>query len=362
MILFMPNGFGDMIMALPAIEFAYKNSKYKEFVVVVLTEKHGALVRFFFKEPIKILIRRDGFALADLRLYFKLLTVRSRLLVAPLVSQKILNKIFFSLLPKEVFSPLNFFKISPGRNHRLPCVLNTYSGHQVNYLKNCVAHGLGVNFDSSYYLDFGYGSKERKGDKLRLCLGMSCGALEQHKVPSAEYFAELVKFLAKKFEAEFHVIATSSDLKKINCFKGLVDSLNVEVIYHMNCSFEELSELIPSFDVGIAGMSGQGHLIGAFGIPMVVFAGVTNPRESAPYVKRAVICSHNYGCGPCYQENFLQGCGKIDCMNNIEYADVFSAINFLLENSINGVGWYEQCNKKTIPVNEVLKMIGVKNV
>lgn len=361
MIIFLPNGFGDMIMALPAINFAIENCKKSNVVLVVLTEGHKKLVELFIPRNLKYIVRRDGKAFGDIRLYFKLLKTPTNSIVAPMVSNKFFHKLFFSILPKRLFSPLQLLKIAPGVNVRLPFSLNTFEGHQVNFLIQAVSFSLGLPAKSISYLELHNKSKAHRRERIQICLGMFCGALERHKVPSVEYFCGLVSYLDARLPADFHVIATDADNEKLEKFNSMLDA-NINLTIYKNQSFEELSRVIVDLDVGVSGMSGQGHLMSAFGLPMVIFSGVTNPKESAPFVKRAVICRHNFACGPCYQETFLRGCGSINCMDHIPYDTVLSGIKYLMTNSMNGADWYDRCNEVTLPVEKLIGLIGLKIV
>lgn len=361
MIIFLPNGFGDMVMALPAINFAIENSKKSNVVLVVLTESHKQLVEFFIPKNLKFIVRRDGKAFGDLRLYFKLLKDPANSVIAPMVSNKFFNKLFFSILPKRLFSPLQLRKIAPGLNAKLPFALSTFEGHQVNFLIQAISFSLGVPATPIDYLQ-GIGDlKSHSHERIQICLGMFSGALERHKVPSVEYFCGLVSFLNDRLPADFHVIATDSDNERLSVFNRMLDS-KINLTIYKNLPLEELSRVMVDFDIGISGMSGQGHLMSAFGLPMIIFSGVTNPKESAPFVKRAVICRHDFACGPCYQETFLRGCGVINCMDHISYESVFSGIKYLMANSMNGTNWYHRCNEVTLPVEKLTRLIGLKIV
>lgn len=360
MIIFIPNGFGDLIMSLPAINLAIDYISPSKITLVVLSDKHKEMILFFIKKPINIIIRRDGRLLSDSRLFFKLMALESKVLVAPLVSSKLKNKIFFSLLPKKIVSSLKVLKIFRNENIKISDNLNTYNDHQVNYIQTLVSTALKIHPKKIKYLDFGFEAKNWTSGKIKICLGISCGEKEKHKVPSPKYFADLVNFLSSNIDCEFHLVYTDSDYDKVKIFKQSLGFCRSNINYYNNLSFDDLSELIQNLNVGISGMSGQGHLMSAFGLPLVILSGVTNPKESAPLTQRAVICSHDFICGPCYQEDFLIGCGKVNCMDTINFKEILAGLVFLTSSETNGDDWYKSCVKQTIPINKLTDLIGKK--
>ena len=357
MIFFLPNGYGDLIMAVPAIRFLINIVGEENLAIVVLTVSHAELLKYYIGNNVKYIIRRDGNKLSNLRLFFNLLFNKKRNIILPMVSKKLINKLFFALLPHEIITH-NFFNIITKKNIRyFPYSLNTYKGHQVNYLMDFVSYTLKLNSVASEYLLAAREIKPHNNDKIKICLGISCGLSERHKIPTTKYFADLVNYLHEMIHPEFHIISTKSDDRVLKSFASHLNA-NILIYNHIDLSIVQLADIIPKCDIGIAGMSGQGHLIGSFDLPMVIFAGVTNPKESAPFVSRAVIVSHKYLCGPCYQEGFLYGCGIHNCMDSIDKERVLDAIKFLLLDSSNGLNWLDSCSKNTLSVSDIKLNLG----
>jgi ADP-heptose:LPS heptosyltransferase len=361
MIIFLPNGYGDLIMSLPALNYAIKKIGAENVSIVVLSPSHKKLVEFFLIHNIVIFVRKDFKLFSQIRLFFKLFFSSHRIIVAPLLSSKLVNKIFFFLLPKKKFLPQKTFFSSQGGNFELPYSLNSFHGHEVNYLINCVAFAICEDPIYVKFLDLKIPIKKINNDKVKICIGMCCGEFERHKVPGPEYYARLVNLINEKFDVEFYVLATKADTTTINNFYHHLHP-EVDVRLLKDYSFEQLADILPACDLGVSGMSGQGHLLSAFSLPMVIFSGVTNPRESAPYVERAVVLSHKFACGPCYQEKFLQGCRSIECMDSIDPFLVIDAIKFLLKDNSHGKNWHQLCNQTTLTIKNITSLLGKINV
>ena len=73
-------------------------------------------------------------------------------------------------------------------------------------------------------------------------------------------------------------------------------------------------------EAGITGTTGQGHIASTCMDNLIVFDGVTSDAASGPIVKNKYVISHVRVCGPCYNEDFLYGCG-VACMNDLGAAD-----------------------------------------
>jgi ADP-heptose:LPS heptosyltransferase len=115
-----------------------------------------------------------------------------------------------------------------------------------------------------------------------------------------------------------------------------------------------LIEEIQKCNIGIAGTTGQGHIMAAADLPMLVLAGVTNPYQSGPYASRVALLLHRYICGPCYQENFRFGCKKVNCMDTLDISEGVRLANLLADDLEFGKYWMKKSlGSHAIPVEMI---------
>jgi len=311
--------------------------------VVVQGNLHKKILQEIVCKELNVIVRYDGGLHPNLRLWFKILLVRPKIIYAPLLSKKFLHVIFFLLLPARVIVPSHLIN----RKFLNLCVsssnLEIFKGHQVNYfLKYFSDFDPKLNANYFKFNDYAIRFKNNLGINIEnriknVVIGISCGPNENHKIPSPSFFSKVINTLAKFEHIKIYIIGSKLDLHKINKFIGDLDS-NIDYELLINCEIGYLVNRMANFDLGIAGTTGQGHMMALADLPMLVFAGVTNPRQSGPYVRRAAIASHKYSCGPCYREVFRFGCGS-PCMDAIDVEQASYLAHKLLSTTNFGIDW-----------------------
>lgn len=355
-IFFLPNGNGDILMLIPALRRLILAHGIERIVVVVASKLQDEFLRAFVGNRIMVIKRFDGHIFPNLRLFLKMLVIRGATIYAPLLSRKLPHFLFFFLICKKTFVPSSF--ISKGRFNLIPYKysLEGFSGHQVNYFVQFVSSLLplelqGMVNESEILLKApGIKSKNINSSRpyYKIALGISCGLLERHKIPSPIFFANLINNISDKINVEWLIFGIYSDKPLID---ELRQSLNSSVKIHniLNLNFIEAIDLMSTCDLGVSGTTGQGHMMASAGIPILVLAGVTEPLESGPYSKRVSVLKHDLPCGPCYQENFRFGCSRIRCMDTLSVDDGTSLALKLIGDSKFGLDW--KCSgTKTHPI------------
>ena len=319
LILFIPNGLGDVLMAFPAIRFLIQ--KQNDFAVVVQNKTQVALIKHNFGSDLTVFERFDGGHFSQFRLLLQIRKFKPTVIYAPLAANKFLNTIFFLLTTSRVYLPgvvkRRFFNI-----HYLPCSLSTYDGHQVNYMLDFLDYFKNRSFVDPNALLI-------KGDVVfnplsstfatgvRLAVGLSCGENERHKIPHPPFFADVVNRLTTIISDDItvFVFGVGNDALLIEAFVALLNpQITVERL--LDAPLKNVFLGLSKCDIGIAGTTGQGHMMAAVSLPILVLAGVTNPAESGPYTPLQKVISHGYECGPCYGVSYTRGCGY-DCMNDL---------------------------------------------
>lgn len=351
-VFFLPNGIGDTLMAIPALRRLVKVRGVAGVAVVVSSRLHTHLLHRFIDPGLRTLERYDGRRFPHLRLWVRLWGLRAEAICAPMLSRKPLHMAFFASLFRRVLVPSSFIPepwllLRPSK-----LSLEHFGGHQVNFFVQFLAN-LEPNIDRSRvevaelkaisHHGLNGGSDARA--VTRIVVGISCGELERHKIPSPSFFARLLNSVARHQSIQLLVMGSSTDRPLIDELCRILSScIPVELV--IDLPIEVLIERISECNLGISGTTGQGHMMAAAGLPMLVLAGVTNPYESGPYVKRAAVVRHRYACGPCYQDNYRFGCGRVACMETLDVEEAARLAQQLLNDSDFGIDWLYKSPKQ----------------
>jgi ADP-heptose:LPS heptosyltransferase len=357
-IVFLPNGIGDTLMLVPALQRLIAVHGAEGVAVVVASTLHRSILHHFLGRPVHCIERYDGRPLPHLRLFLRLLRMRIDLIHAPLLSRRWRHLAFFMLLGKPISVPSSFVRRSLAWIARSTLSQATFDGHQVDYFVRFLAHNepsldiSPVRFDE--LKPAGTTPASRKADRTvsHVAVGVSCGALERHKMPRPAFFAQTVNELARRIPVEVLLIGSSADLALLDEFDASVgDSITVHRLVAR--PVPEVLEALAYCDLGIAGTTGQGHMMAAVGLPMLVLAGVTDAYESGPYAQRVAVLRHRLPCGPCYQEAFRFGCRTVACMETLDPAEAAALAQRLLSEPSFCDGWHDGHRIGPVPVARI---------
>ncbi len=332
-------------MALPLLRRLVNAYGLKNVVAVVAGPVQQKMLASIFDEQLTCWCRLDGKPLSQLRLFLKIAACRFDICFAPLISNKLINKIFFMATFTRVIFPSSSLNKSIFGLRKGRLCLNDYSGHQVNYLINFVG-GQGANIDISTastdelkFSSLGV-SKWSQNGEIVVAVGLSCGQAERHKIPRPRFFSQLVNALSREAAVRVFVFGTNADEPLISDFETLIRD-DIEVIKAIDKPVVEVISMLSRCDVGVVGTTGQGHMMAAAGLPLLITAGVTEPYESGPYVSRAYVLKHGFPCAPCYQESYRFGCGQIQCMETLSPEQGAYEVNKLARDKTHGSGWLD---------------------
>jgi ADP-heptose:LPS heptosyltransferase len=110
----------------------------------------------------------------------------------------------------------------------------------------------------------------------------------------------------------------------------------VEII--QSSSVENLIEDIKSCSIFIGNDSGPIYIASLLGKPTISIYGPTNPEYSRPIGEHHHVIVHNIKCSPeknkqyCFTYAGMLGCLSFECMNLLEYDDVYFEIKELIKN------------------------------
>jgi ADP-heptose:LPS heptosyltransferase len=297
-----------------------------------------------------------------------MLASRSRIIVAPMASSSLKTKIFLMLMFRKIYVPRSFVKRSFLFMRKTPFLLKDGRVHQVDFYVQFLAF-VDPLIEGGAVLPEELGLSGYPTDKLTakarvrksIVIGLSCGVAERHKIPRPTVFASLVNAIACRTEIEVTIIGNHDDRLLIEEFKCFLapDIPTVEII---DQPVEKLINQLEIYDLGISGTTGQGHMMAAAQIPMLVLSGVTSPHESGPFVRRAAILRHSFACGPCYQTEFKWGCKLLRCMDFLDIEQGSRMALLLLQDSQFGLDWFTAYKRRGIVEVEQIKELHTKPV
>jgi lipopolysaccharide heptosyltransferase II len=147
------------------------------------------------------------------------------------------------------------------------------------------------------------------------------GARWENKRWPAEYFAELVRLLAKKFpDARFTVLGTAED----QSLGELIARAEAQRCLNLcgQTSLPEMIEWLRRCELMVTNDTGPMHVAAALGKPLVALFGPTEPRRTGPYGHWENVLRIDLPCSPCLKSHCA--CAKPnECLKAIPPVTVF---------------------------------------
>jgi lipopolysaccharide heptosyltransferase II len=173
---------------------------------------------------------------------------------------------------------------------------------------------------------FGDNSKlKTQNSKLIL---LQPGARWKNKRWPANYFAELVRALAKKFpDARFAILGDKGDQP----LGEIISQAAPEKISNLcgATTLPEMIECVRHCDLLVTNDTGPMHVAAALGKPLVALFGPTEPRRTGPYGQLENVLRLNLPCSPCMKSDC--SIEKTDeCLRGLSPAVVFARVEKLL--------------------------------
>lgn len=367
-VVFLPYGIGDIIMAIPGLIRLGRKFGSEHITVILANDVQREIIERLHDLPIKVIVYKQSSILGTVKLYWQILAMQPKYIYAPMINAFKSRLLFFLCLCKPTFVPSKVVKSRFLNLHPFKYSIEDFPGHQVNYLINFLNMGHGkINTTNAIPSELTI-SDDRLEDKkstnatFRIVVGISCGQAERHKIPSTVVFAELLNKISDNLSCEFYLIGNHHDANLLNDLASQLNS-NVNYVMKIYDSIKDTFDDLRKFDLGISGTTGQGHIMSTVDMPMLILAGVTDPWESGPYVTRAVVVDHKLECSPCYQATFKYGCKKIKCMDLIDVDLALESVIKLLEDDKFGDAWLlknqRQIPKNTLQIKRVLLEKGI---
>lgn len=338
-ILFIPNGIGDILMALPLIRRLLSQIPPKSLAIVVSNAIQKKLLEKSIESNVVIYSRFNRNKFSQFFLLLKLIAFNANICFAPLISKKLVNKIFLFLTFTKTIVPKGMGAKYWPNLIESGIRIDSFGGHQVNYYLSFVGSYFNhldinpVNFPEMKLLSYSVPQRS-KSDKPIIAFGISCGVLERHKIPDPRIFAKIANQVASDIPAKILIFGTAEDLPLLVKFEASLNP-SIELTKLVDMPLDQLITALSCCDVGVCGTTGQGHMMAAASLPVLILSGVTSELESGPYTEIVGVVKHDLPCGPCYGENYRFGCGKIACMDLIDAGLASNYLKFYLKNQVD---------------------------
>lgn len=155
-----------------------------------------------------------------------------------------------------------------------------------------------------------------------------CG-LGQHKRWTDESFAAVVRELGQKHrELHFALLGHESDREDADAIlRQTRDEIRSDRVHDLvgGTDLVELLAVVERFSLLVAVCNGPSHVAAAAEVPVVGLYGPTNPGFTGPYSDRLYVVQKGFRCSPCYRTEFNQGCGNPRCMLDLRVGEVVAA-------------------------------------
>ena len=213
--------------------------------------------------------------------------------------------------------------------------------HEVNYYQR-ILRGLGLQpavnelelFIPGEQID---GAKQRVEELTGLrpgsvpLVGFNPGAaFGPAKRWPAEKFAELAEMICSRTKARIVLFGSSADRETAAAIKAQAgDNASRMIDLAGATSLIEAMALIGECDVFVTNDSGLMHVAAALRTPLVAIFGSTDHIATGPFSDNAVVIRKPLACSPCKKSHCPEK--HFRCMKSIESAEVFAAVNRILE-------------------------------
>lgn len=147
------------------------------------------------------------------------------------------------------------------------------------------------------------------------------GARWLNKRWPVEYFADLVRRLARKFpEARFAILGDGGDQP----IGGIISRVEPERCLNLcgQTSLLEMVEWLRLCDLLITNDTGPMHVAAALGKPLVALFGPTEPRRTGPYGQLHNVLRVDLPCSPCLK-SYCTYAKPNECLKALSPAEVF---------------------------------------
>lgn len=355
-ILFLHNGFGDVVMGLPCLDVIRKHSMEfgcKWRIYVGNSISYDLLKTLGYGKDFDLKLWRGSF-----RNYCDVIASFPRFFLAPHSSGDWRLSTLALISGAKVRAGTIAGAVSKlGFNYGILgyFVLRLHKVH--HYLQVLSAAGIDTPEDPQVKImvdESWLEGAQRKFPELRgvshwlLCApGSSEG--ERHKRWTAEGYIAA----AKRFQAEYGggVIWAGSPNERsiLNELHRQVRGCGPSMVLAESDTALVLG-VFKHANVMLAPCNGASHLGAAIGLPVVGVFGPTNPANTGPFAPHVYgVRNHRMRCAPCYSKDFRHGCGDPVCMRDLSVEDVWAALVHAMNDDVADEAIWMDASKLRTP-------------
>ncbi len=153
------------------------------------------------------------------------------------------------------------------------------------------------------------------------------------KTWAKEYFVEVVKALAKSYDAAFFIVGAPNDVyyaREVITDIAVTASVQVEN-FCGKTTLVDLAALLKKSDLFVTVDTGAAHIAATTGVKMVTIYGCTSPDRWHPITDKAIVLSSRESCCPCtIKAKACPTYPKPQCLYSVTPEMVIEACNKLL--------------------------------
>jgi lipopolysaccharide heptosyltransferase II len=211
--------------------------------------------------------------------------------------------------------------------------------HEVRYVLDLAdaAGGIVLPEDAEPWLAVVPEERRRMAERLqgeRARLGVSGPVVAIHpgarngkaKRWPTRHYAALANRLVDELDA---LVVLTGSPNEAGLARAVLDRVRVPVVdLTGKTTLPELVALLAESDVLVTGDSGPMHIACAVRTPVVALHGPTDPAQSGPTARDAIVLRHELWCSPCYDSSATAECrfGNPVCMKELAPGMVFAAV------------------------------------
>jgi heptosyltransferase II len=165
-------------------------------------------------------------------------------------------------------------------------------------------------------------------DYKNIIIAPGSGIVEAHKRWSSEKYVLLIdRLLEVHDDVAITVVGSSSELKLMSYIKSRCIPDNRLSFKAGILSISQLLLLISKAKLVISNCNGVSHLAALCQTHIIGLYGPTDPKFTGPFGVSFDSVTLNLDCSPCYNKDYIQGCGNPVCMEGITVKKVCNIVN-----------------------------------
>ena len=340
-IFFLHQGIGDCVMFAYALDKYYQenesfNDNINIFIVRGQIEKEILLLKIIEnKNNIIFIINSKGKFSRYITLLKIVLILKFRYLKITNVFAPIFSGSYFNYILIKILRPVNFFsqdedlfKRNFNSENFLPRIELT-DLHYVDYFKLFLEKSQLIKPNSELIKTgkFSINPIKTRNEIVEVAFGIGSTLRESNKMPSIEWFINLLGFLDENLNVKFIFYGGESEHRLFQLIKNKFDH---KCEFFINSHPVQLIDRLNRADIIISGTTGPGHLASLSTTNQITLSEITNPFESGPFKENNYNVRAGMKCSPCYRRDQVNGCGILSCLDLISHKKILRIIEKLV--------------------------------